>query len=74
MLLLLLLLQAPIVIPVIMVLVSVYLIVAPIVDEPRIEFLYAALFVVGGLLFYFPLVYFKLKIKVNGKYTREAEK
>ncbi|PVD20737.1 hypothetical protein C0Q70_18898 [Pomacea canaliculata] len=61
--------KAPIVIPVIMVLVSVYLIVAPIVDEPRIEFLYAALFVVGGLLFYFPLVYFKLKIKVNDHIT-----
>ena len=39
---------------------AIYLVIAPIVEENKIEFLYAALFVVGGLIFYFPLVHFKL--------------
>ena len=39
---------------------AIYLVIAPIVEKPKIEFLYAALFVVGGLIFYFPLVHFKL--------------
>ncbi|KAJ8303319.1 hypothetical protein KUTeg_019715 [Tegillarca granosa] len=35
---------------------SLYLVVAPIIQDPRIEFLYAFLFIVGGLLLYFPLI------------------
>ncbi|CAH1779581.1 unnamed protein product [Owenia fusiformis] len=53
--------QVPIVIPIIVLIFSLYLIVAPIINKPQIEFLYAALFVVGGLIFYFPFVYFKLR-------------
>lgn len=52
--------KVPIVIPILFLLCSIYLVVAPIVEEPKIEFLYAAVFVVGGLIFYFPLVHFKL--------------
>ena len=57
----------PSIIPIIMVLVSLYLIIAPIVEDPTIEFLYAAIFVLGGLVFYVPFVYFKLQMPFIGK-------
>ncbi|WAR11987.1 BAT1-like protein [Mya arenaria] len=56
--------KIPIVIPIIFLLCAIYLVVAPIVEDPQIQFLYAAIFVVGGLIFYFPLVHFKL-IKID---------
>ena len=52
-----------------MVLVSLYLLIAPIVDDPRLEFLYAALFVLGGLIVYLPLVHFKVQVKGFGTYA-----
>ena len=62
-----LLFQVPIVIPIIVLIASIWLVVAPIVDQPRIEFLYAFLFIVGGLIFYIPFVYYKIKIPGVGK-------
>ena len=56
-------------IPIGMVLVSLYLLIAPIVDDPRLEFLYAALFVLGGLIVYLPLVHFKVQVKGYGTYA-----
>ena len=52
--------QVFILIPIIFVLVSIYLVIGPIIEDPKIELLYAFLFIVGGLVFYFPLVVFKL--------------
>ena len=48
-------------IPVLFFLICVFLVVAPIVQNPRIETLYAVLFVVGGVLVYIPAFHFKLK-------------
>lgn len=48
-----------ILIPVIMLLISIYLVVAPIIEDPDIGLLYAFLITIGGLIFYFPFVYFK---------------
>ncbi|ESP01874.1 hypothetical protein LOTGIDRAFT_225086 [Lottia gigantea] len=55
--------KVPIVIPIVLVLISIYLVIAPIVYEPKIEFLYAFLFVMAGLIFYFPFVYWNIKLK-----------
>lgn len=38
---------------------AVYLVLAPIIDQPQIEILYIVLFVFSGIIFYFPLVRFK---------------
>lgn len=54
-------------IPILFVLIAIYLVIGPIIESPQIELLYAFLFIIGGLLFYFPFVYFKLKIKGFGK-------
>ncbi|XP_046560366.1 b(0,+)-type amino acid transporter 1-like isoform X1 [Haliotis rubra] len=53
--------KIPILIPIIFMLLCLFLVVAPIVDNPRVELLYAVAFVVGGLIIYFPLIYFNLK-------------
>lgn len=37
--------------------VSAYLVIAPIASDPQIEYLYAFLFIIGGLVFYLPFVY-----------------
>lgn len=59
--------QVPIIFPWIVLLASVYLVLGPIIDKPQVEYLYAILFIVAGLIFYFPFVYFKLSIKFMGK-------
>lgn len=59
--------QIPIVIPVVFVLIATYLVIGPIVQKPQIEFLYAFLFVIGGLVFYIPFVYFKIHFPCFGK-------
>ena len=46
-------------IPVICFVISIYLIIAPFLDNPSLAYLIAAIFILAGLLFYFPLVYFK---------------
>ncbi|KAL0276580.1 UNVERIFIED_CONTAM: hypothetical protein PYX00_004129 [Menopon gallinae] len=61
--------KVPIVIPVLVLVISLYLIVAPIIDVPQIEYLYAALFIVGGLVFYFPFVYYGYSSRVMDRFT-----
>ena len=60
--------QVPIIIPVVVLVISLYLIVAPIVDVPQIEYLYAALFIVGGLIFYIPFVHYGVRCKIMGNH------
>lgn len=38
---------------------AVYLVLAPIIDQPRIEVLFIILFIFSGVILYFPLVHFK---------------
>lgn len=48
--------KVPLIIPIVVLIISGYLVVAPIIDTPRIEYLYACLFIFAGLLFYVPFV------------------
>ncbi|XP_037800284.1 b(0,+)-type amino acid transporter 1-like [Penaeus monodon] len=61
--------KVPIVIPVIVLVISIYLVVGPIIDSPQIEYLYASLFILAGLVFYFPFVYFKKSVPGMGHLT-----
>lgn len=54
--------RVPTIIPIIMLFMSTYLVVAPIIDNPRIEFLYATLFILSGMIFYVPFIAFKLRL------------
>uniref|UniRef100_A0A8B9CQ46 b(0,+)-type amino acid transporter 1 n=1 Tax=Anser brachyrhynchus TaxID=132585 RepID=A0A8B9CQ46_9AVES len=51
--------KVPIIIPIIVLMAAVYLVLAPIIDQPQIEFLYIVLFIFSGVILYFPLVRFK---------------
>ena len=51
--------KVPIIVPILVLLFSCYLVIAPIVQNPRIEFLYASLFMFSGLVFYVPFVVYK---------------
>ncbi|CAG2168454.1 unnamed protein product [Oppiella nova] len=48
-------------IPVIVFVISIYLVIAPIVEQPKIEYLYAAFYIVSGILFYIPFVKYKIR-------------
>ncbi|KAL6461643.1 hypothetical protein MHYP_G00297870 [Metynnis hypsauchen] len=52
-------LKVPIIIPAVVVIVSCYLVLAPIIDKPEFEYLYCTVFIVGGLIFYYPFVHRK---------------
>ncbi|XP_061198388.1 b(0,+)-type amino acid transporter 1-like isoform X1 [Saccostrea echinata] len=51
--------RVPTIIAVFVVLTSFYLVMGPIIRSPRVEFLYAALFIASGIFLYFPFVYNK---------------
>ena len=60
--------QVPLVIPIIVLLVSLFLVIAPIADKPQVEFLYAGLFIVAGLIFYVPFVYYQKELPGMGMF------
>ena len=44
-----------------MVLISCYLVLAPIIDKPEMEYLYCTMFIFSGLVLYYPFVYRKVR-------------
>ncbi|XP_006816949.1 b(0,+)-type amino acid transporter 1-like [Saccoglossus kowalevskii] len=61
--------KVPIIIPIIVFLASIYLVIAPIIDEPALEYLYATIFIFAGLIFYIPFVYYKYIPPFMRKFT-----
>ncbi|KAG8445694.1 hypothetical protein GDO86_010467 [Hymenochirus boettgeri] len=51
--------KVPIIIPVIVLIASVYLVLAPIIGSPQMEYVYVILFIVSGLIVYIPLIHYK---------------
>jgi L-type amino acid transporter 9 len=54
--------RVPIFLSAIVFLAAIFIVVVPIVIDPQIEFLFAAIFIVVGFIFYVPLVHFKLRL------------
>ncbi|KAJ7338961.1 hypothetical protein JRQ81_012863 [Phrynocephalus forsythii] len=44
-----------------MVAISLFLVLAPVVWSPKVQYIYASLFMLGGLLLYLPFVHFKIR-------------
>lgn len=67
-------LQVPLFIPIIVILVSLFLILAPIISEPAWEYLYCVLFILSGLIFYFLFVYYKFgwAQRISSKYQQKG--
>ncbi|XP_063306420.1 solute carrier family 7 member 13-like [Pelobates fuscus] len=49
--------------------VTLFLVIAPIVQSPKVEYFYALLFMLSSLIVYFPFVYFKLRLPYFDKIT-----
>ncbi|KAM3594683.1 uncharacterized protein V6R79_012209 [Siganus canaliculatus] len=52
--------KVPIVLPVVVIIVAIFLVLAPIIDNPEIEYLYVSLFILSGAIIYIPFIHFKL--------------
>ncbi|KAM6973132.1 b(0,+)-type amino acid transporter 1-like [Aplochiton taeniatus] len=50
----------PILIPILFLIAAVFLVLAPIIDDPQIEYLYVTLFIFSGVLLYVPFIHYKL--------------
>lgn len=61
--------KVPLIIPITVLLFSCYLVVAPILQNPRIEFLYASMFILSGLVFYVPFVVYKIRFPYMANVT-----
>lgn len=53
-------LQVPIFLPILVLIAAIFLVLAPIIDEPQIEYLYVSLFIVSGAIIYVPFIHYKL--------------
>ncbi|XP_022690796.1 b(0,+)-type amino acid transporter 1-like isoform X2 [Varroa jacobsoni] len=62
--------KVPICIPVLVCIVAVYLVVAPIVMNPQMEYVYASVFILSGILFYVPFVHFKCRPAIAAHFTK----
>ena len=54
--------RVPWVVPVIALLICIFMLVAPFLKAPKVEFLYGLGIAASGILFYFPFVHFKMKL------------
>ena len=52
--------QIPIPLVVLIILISIYLVVAPVISNPSFGYLIATLIILAGLIFYYPFVYRKV--------------
>lgn len=57
----------PIIIPIIVLIFSIYLVIGPIIDSPQIQYLYATLFIVAGVIFYIPFVHLRYVVPGMGE-------
>lgn len=61
--------KVPIFIPVLMLLISIYLVIGPIYAKPELQYLYATIFIFSGLLLYIPIVHYNYKSAIMDKIT-----
>ena len=62
--------KVPIVVPIVVLTTSVFLVLAPIIDNPKIEYVYSIIFMAFGGLLYIPFVTYKMKLPGLGKFTQ----
>ncbi|UJR36528.1 hypothetical protein I4U23_029249 [Adineta vaga] len=56
--------SVPLPLIVIIILISIYLVIAPLIASPNIGFLVAGVLILSGLLFYYPFVYRKIELNI----------
>ncbi|CAF4892156.1 unnamed protein product, partial [Rotaria socialis] len=69
-------LSVPVPLIVFMIIVSTYLVIAPVIKEPQYSYLLVAAVILFGLVFYYPFVYLKKELKIttsNGSVHRHGQ-
>jgi L-type amino acid transporter 9 len=61
--------KTPLIVSIVTALICLFMIISPLVNNPRIEFLYGSGLVVFGLIVYVPFVHFKLSLPGVGAVT-----
>ncbi|XP_036398922.1 b(0,+)-type amino acid transporter 1-like [Megalops cyprinoides] len=61
--------KVPILIPILVLMAAIFLVLAPIVDDPQIEYLYVTLFILSGIVIYIPFIHFKMCPGILDKVT-----
>ncbi|KAL0969662.1 hypothetical protein UPYG_G00230440 [Umbra pygmaea] len=61
--------RVPIVIPVLVIMAAIFLVLAPIIDNPAIEYLYVTLFIFSSILIYVPFIHYKFCPGILDKLT-----
>lgn len=52
--------RVPIILPFVVLIAAIFLVLAPIIDNPQIEYLYVSLFILSGVILYVPFIHYKL--------------
>ncbi|KAM9340746.1 b(0,+)-type amino acid transporter 1 [Symphorus nematophorus] len=52
--------RVPFILPVLVLIAAIFLVLAPIIDAPQIEYLYVTLFILSGAVIYVPFIHYKL--------------
>ncbi|XP_046458061.1 b(0,+)-type amino acid transporter 1-like [Daphnia pulex] len=65
--------KVPLFVPILTIIIGSYLVVAPIVTDPAIEYLYVLGALIIGVLFYIPFVFYKCSLGFMGPITRSIQ-
>lgn len=61
--------KVPLIIPILVLVISTYLVIAPIIENPQLEYVYAVLFIFAGLILYIPFVHYGYQVRFMNKVT-----
>ncbi|XP_041668555.1 b(0,+)-type amino acid transporter 1 isoform X2 [Cheilinus undulatus] len=61
--------KVPIILPILVLIAAIFLVLAPIIDDPQIEYLYVSLFILSGAIVYVPFIHYKLCPGLLTKFT-----
>ncbi|XP_035709913.1 b(0,+)-type amino acid transporter 1 isoform X2 [Folsomia candida] len=62
--------KVPLIIPIVAILISIFLVIAPLVSTPTFEYLYVLAFTVLGIIVYYPFVYKKYQLPCMETFTK----
>jgi L-type amino acid transporter 9 len=65
--------KVPIIVPVLVLISSIFLVIAPIIDNPKIEYIYSLMFMALGGLLYIPFVTYKLRLPYLDNITQTLQ-
>jgi len=62
--------KVPLIVPILAIIMSAILVIAPLISYPSFEYLYAVIFTLLGMVVYYPFVYCKYQLPCMRKFTK----